>query len=103
MKLFGYIISISLWVIVISSILIILSICAVAWAFFTAFFSIALAIKILSIALLVSIFSVAFIYLAKYTLEYAIEASEEKLTSEIARLHKEMDAIIEQFKKDKGE
>ena len=59
-----------------------------------------LGLKMFAISILSSIVLVVLIMSTKNLLDWAIESSEDLLSEKIKQLHAEMDAIINQFKKD---
>ena len=100
MKLRSNIIVLGKWLIVAFVVLLMASIFAGFTSLPVMFFSLFTGLKMLGIALLSSIVLVVLIMSTKNLLDWAIETSEDLLSEKIKQLHAEMDAIINQFKKD---
>ena len=103
MKFRSYILSIGKYVNIVLVILLLLSILCMGASFVVMFFTLMGGLKMFGISVLASAIAVALIIQFRRVLDWAIETCEGMLFAEINRLHKEMDTIIEQFKKDKGE
>ena len=100
MKLRSNIIVLGKWLIVAFVVLLMASIVAGFVSLPIMFFSLFTGLKMLGIAILSSIVLVVLIMSTKNLLDWAIESSEDLLSEKIKQLHAEMDAIINQFKKD---
>ena len=100
MKLRSNIIVLGKWLIIAFVILLMASIFAGFVSLPVMFFSLFTGLKMLGIAILSSIVLVILIMSTKNLLDWAIETSEDLLSEKIKQLHAEMDAIINQFKKD---
>lgn len=100
MKLRSNIIVLGKWLIIAFVLLLMASIVAGFISLPVIFFSLFTGLKMLGIALLSSIVLVVLIMSTKNLLDWAIESSEDLLSEKIKQLHAEMDAIINQFKKD---
>lgn len=100
MKLRSNIIVFGKWLIVAFVLLLMASIVAGFVSLPVMFFSLFTGLKMLGIAILSSIVLVVLIMSTKNLLDWAIESSEDLLSEKIKQLHAEMDAIINQFKKD---
>lgn len=100
MKLRSNIIIAGKWLIVAFTLLLMLSIVLGFISIPIMLFSLFTGLKMLGIAILSSIVLVIFIMTTKSLLDWAIETSEYLLSDKIKQLHAEMDAIINQFKKD---
>jgi len=100
MKLRSNIIVFGKWLIVAFVLLLMASIVVGFVSLPIMFFSLFTGLKMLGIALLSSIVLVILIMSTKNLLDWAIETSEDLLSEKIKQLHAEMDAIINQFKKD---
>lgn len=100
MKLRSNIIIAGKWLIVAFTLLLMLSIVLCFVSIPMMLFSLFTGLKMLGIAILSSIVLVIFITATKHLLDWAIETSEYLLSDKIKQLHAEMDAIINQFKKD---
>ena len=100
MKLRSNIIVLGKWLIVAFVVLLMASIFAGFVSLPIMFFSLFTGLKMLGIAILSSIVLVVLIMSTKNLLDWAIETSEDLLSEKIKQLHAEMDAIINQFKKD---
>lgn len=100
MKLRSNIIVLGKWLIIAFVLLLMASIVAGFISLPVMFFSLFMGLKMLGIALLSSIVLVVLIMSTKNLLDWAIESSEDLLSEKIKQLHAEMDAIINQFKKD---
>lgn len=100
MKLRSNIIVLGKWLIIAFVLLLMASIVAGFMSLPVMFFSLFMGLKMLGIAILSSIVLVILIMSTKNLLDWAIETSEDLLSEKIKQLHAEMDAIINQFKKD---
>ena len=100
MKLRSNIIVLGKWLIVAFAVLLMASIVMGFVSLPVMFFSLFTGLKMLGIAILSSIVLVILIMSTKNLLDWAIESSEDLLSEKIKQLHAEMDAIINQFKKD---
>ena len=100
MKLRSNIIVLGKWLIIAFVVLLMASIVAGFISLPVMFFSLFTGLKMLGIAILSSIVLVVLIMSTKNLLDWAIETSEDLLSEKIKQLHAEMDAIINQFKKD---
>lgn len=100
MKLRSNIIVFGKWLIVAFVVLLMATIFAGFISLPVMFFSLFTGLKMLGIAILSSIVLVILIMSTKNLLDWAIETSEDLLSEKIKQLHAEMDAIINQFKKD---
>ena len=100
MKLRSNIIILGKWLIVAFVVLLMASIVAGFISLPVIFFSLFTGLKMFSISILSSIVLVVLIMSTKNLLDWAIETSEDLLSEKIKQLHAEMDAIINQFKKD---
>lgn len=100
MKLRSNIIILGKWLIVAFTVLLMASIFAGFTSLPVMFFSLFTGLKMFSISILSSIVLVVLIMSTKNLLDWAIESSEDLLSEKIKQLHAEMDAIINQFKKD---
>ena len=100
MKLRSNIIVLGKWLIVAFAVLLMASIVMGFVSLPVMFFSLFTGLKMLGIAILSSIVLVVLIMSTKNLLDWAIETSEDLLSEKIKQLHAEMDAIINQFKKD---
>ena len=100
MKLRSNIIVFGKWLIVAFVLLLMASIVVGFISFATMLFSLFLGLKMFAISILSSIVLVILIMSTKNLLDWAIETSEDLLSEKIKQLHAEMDAIINQFKKD---
>lgn len=100
MKLRSNILQSGKWVFVVLVIILLLSLISIPASFVMMFFSLFLGLKIFALAMLFSFICVALILIYKDILDWAIESSEDLLSEKIKQLHAEMDAIINQFKKD---
>lgn len=100
MKLRSNIIVLGKWLIIAFVLLLMASIVAGFISLPVIFFSLFTGLKMLGIAILSSIVLVILIMSTKNLLDWAIESSEDLLSEKIKQLHAEMDAIINQFKKD---
>lgn len=100
MKLRSNIIIAGKWLIVAFTLLLMLSIVLGFVSIPIMLLSLFTGLKMLGIAILSSIVLVIFIMTTKHLLDWAIETSEYLLSDKIKQLHAEMDAIINQFKKD---
>ena len=100
MKLRSNIIVLGKWLIIAFVLLLMASIVVGFISLPVIFFSLFTGLKMLGIAILSSIVLVILIMSTKNLLDWAIETSEDLLSEKIKQLHTEMDAIINQFKKD---
>lgn len=100
MKLRSNIIVFGKWLIVAFAVLLMASIVMGFIYLPIMFFSLFMGLKMLGITILSSIVLVVLIMSTKNLLDWAIETSEDLLSEKIKQLHAEMDAIINQFKKD---
>ena len=100
MKLRSNIIVLGKWLIVAFVLLLMASIVMGFISFAMMLFSLFLGLKMFAISILNSIVLVVLIMSTKNLLDWAIESSEDLLSEKIKQLHAEMDAIINQFKKD---
>ena len=100
MKLRSNIIVLGKWLIIAFVVLLMASIVAGFISLPVIFFSLFTGLKMFSISILSSIVLVVLIMSTKNLLDWAIESSEDLLSEKIKQLHAEMDAIINQFKKD---
>lgn len=100
MKLRSNIIVFGKWLIVAFAVLLMASIVMGFISLPIMFFSLFMGLKMLGITILSSIVLVVLIMSTKNLLDWAIETSEDLLSEKIKQLHAEMDAIINQFKKD---
>lgn len=100
MKLRSNIIVLGKWLIVAFTVLLMASIVMGFVSLPVMFFSLFTGLKMFSISILSSIVLVVLIMSTKNLLDWAIESSEDLLSEKIKQLHAEMDAIINQFKKD---
>ena len=100
MKLRSNIIVLGKWLIIAFVLLLMATIFAGFISLPVMFFSLFTGLKMLGIAILSSIVLVILIMSTKNLLDWAIETSEDLLSEKIKQLHAEMDAIINQFKKD---
>lgn len=100
MKLRSNIIVLGKWLIIAFVLLLMASIVAGFISLPVIFFSLFTGLKMFSISILSSIVLVVLIMSTKNLLDWAIESSEDLLSEKIKQLHAEMDAIINQFKKD---
>lgn len=100
MKLRSNIIVLGKWLIIAFVLLLMASIVVGFISFATMLFSLFLGLKMFAISILSSIVLVVLIMSTKNLLDWAIESSEDLLSEKIKQLHAEMDAIINQFKKD---